>query len=146
MRVAVIGLGVQGRKRRAIAGDQVVAVIDPVAAGADFQRVEDLPLDSYDAACVWVPDQEKHARVEKPVLGQPAEIGELIEFPQRKNAACYTAYNHRFEPHIARLRQVLESGSLGQIYLAKFYYGNGTARDVRNSPWRDKDLGELRTS
>ena len=44
MRLAVIGLGVQGRKRRAIAGDKVVAVVDPVASGVDFQRVEDVPL------------------------------------------------------------------------------------------------------
>jgi scyllo-inositol 2-dehydrogenase (NADP+) len=153
MRVAVIGLGVQGRKRRAIAGEHVVAVVDPVASGVDFKRVEDVPVGSYDAACVCVPDQEKfailrhllangkHALVEKPLLGSPAEIRELHELSRAKHAACYTAYNHRFEPHIARLKQILASGSLGQIYFAKFFYGNGTARDVRNSAWRDKELG-----
>lgn len=155
MKIAVIGLGVQGRKRRAIAGDRVVAVVDPVASGSDFKRVEDVPLASYDAACVCVPDQEKfgilrhllangkHALVEKPLLGSPAEIHELLEFSRGKKAACYTAYNHRFEPHIAKLKQILNSGSLGQIYFARFFYGNGTARDVRNSPWRDKGLGVL---
>ena len=153
MRVAVIGLGVQGRKRRAIAGPNVVAVVDPVAAEVDFKRVEDVPLESYDAACVCVPDQEKmvilrhllahgkHALVEKPLLASPAEIRELLELSRANQAACYTAYNHRFEPHIARLKQILASGSLGRIYFAKFFYGNGTARDVRNSPWRDKELG-----
>jgi predicted dehydrogenase len=153
MRIAVIGLGVQGRKRRAIARDQVVAVVDPVAPGVDFQRAEDVPLESFDAACVCVPDQEKftllryllangkHALVEKPLLCSPAEIRELLELSRAKKAACYTAYNHRFEPHIARLKQVLDSGSLGQIHLARFFYGNGTARDVRNSPWRDKGFG-----
>jgi predicted dehydrogenase len=153
MRIAVIGLGVQGRKRRAIAGDQAVATVDPVAEGADFRQVEDVPLESYDAACVCVPDQEKlailrhllahgkHALVEKPLLGSRAEIGELLELSRANRATCYTAYNHRFEPHIATLKQVLDSGKLGQIYLARFFYGNGTARDVRNSPWRDKGLG-----
>lgn len=153
MRLAVIGLGVQGCKRRAIAGPDVVAVVDPVAAEVDFQRVEDVPLDSYDAACVCVPDGEKlgilrhllangkHALVEKPLLSSPAEILELLGLSRTKHAACYTAYNHRFEPHIARLKQILASGSLGQIYFAKFFYGNGTARDVRNSAWRDKELG-----
>ncbi|PYJ09247.1 MAG: gfo/Idh/MocA family oxidoreductase [Verrucomicrobia bacterium] len=153
MRIAVIGLGVQGRKRRTIAGNDVVAVVDPVAAGVDYQLVEDVPLESYEAACVCVPDQEKfailrhllahgkHALVEKPLLGSPAQIGELLELCGAQRATCYTAYNHRFEPHIARLKEVLASGSLGQIYFAKFFYGNGTARDVRNSPWRDKELG-----
>ncbi|MGZ5564997.1 MAG: Gfo/Idh/MocA family oxidoreductase, partial [Chthoniobacterales bacterium] len=86
MRVAIIGFGVQGRKRRAIAGKQVVAVIDPVASEVDFQRIEQVPLGSYDAACLCVPDQEKlailryllangkHALVEKPLLASPGEI------------------------------------------------------------------------
>ena len=153
MRVAVVGLGVQGRKRRAIAGKHVVAVIDPVASGVDFQRIEEVPLESYDVACVCVPDQEKfailrhlltngkHALVEKPLLGSASQLRELIELARAHRVSCYTAYNHRFEPHITRLKQILDSESLGQIYLAKFFYGNGTARDVRNSPWRDKELG-----
>jgi scyllo-inositol 2-dehydrogenase (NADP+) len=153
MRVAIIGLGVQGRKRRAVAGEHVVAVVDPYVSGVDFQRIEEVPLESYDAACVCVPDQEKfailryllthgkHALVEKPLLGSLAEIRELLELSLARQAACYTAYNHRFEPHIGRLKQILDSGKLGRIYLAKFFYGNGTARDVRESPWRDNGLG-----
>jgi len=153
MRVAVIGLGVQGRKRRAIAGAQAVAVVDPVADGADFKRIEDVPADSYDAACVCVPDDAKlailrhllsrgkHALVEKPLLAAADEIGGLIELSRANRAACYTAYNHRFEPHIAKLKEIVDAGTLGSIYLAKIFYGNGTARDVRNSPWRDKGLG-----
>lgn len=153
MRVAIIGLGVQGRKRRAIAGEEVVAVVDPVATEVDFKKIEDLPLDSYDAACVCVPDQEKvailrhllrhgkHALVEKPLLARPDQIRELIDLAKVNRATCYTAYNHRFEPHLARLKEILSAGNLGEIYFAKFFYGNGTARDVRNSPWRDKGLG-----
>lgn len=153
MRVAVVGLGVQGRKRRAIAGNQVVAVVDPVADGADFQRIEEVPLTAYDAACVCVPDQEKfailrhllangkHALVEKPLLGTADEIRDLIALGRANKATCYTAYNHRFEPHLANVKAILETESLGRIYLARFFYGNGTARDVRNSPWRDKGLG-----
>lgn len=153
MRIAIIGLGVQGRKRRAVAGDRVVAVVDPVAEGADFKTIADVSDDSYDAACVCVPDHEKlpvlrhllargkHILVEKPMLGTAAEIQELMELSRINHAACYTAYNHRFEPYIARLKQILDSGALGKIYLAKFFYGNGTARDVRNSPWRDKGTG-----
>lgn len=155
MRIAIVGLGVQGRKRRSVAGDSVVAVVDPMAPGVDFQKIEDLPLTAYDAACVCVPDQEKqpilhyllshgkHVLVEKPLLGADEELRGLIELSQVHRAVCYTAYNHRFEPHVAKLKEILEAGTLGNIYLAKFFYGNGTARDVRNSPWRDKSLGVL---
>src|SRR5436190_18554821 len=153
MRIAVVGLGVQGRKRRAIAGEAVVAIVDPVAPGGDFKTIEEVALDSYDAACVCVPDEAKlpilrhllghgkHVLVEKPLLGGSAEIRELIKLSRANAATCYTAYNHRFEPHIATLKGILDSGRLGQVYLARIFYGNGTARDVRNSPWRDKGLG-----
>jgi predicted dehydrogenase len=153
MRIAIVGLGVQGRKRRASAGDAVTSVVDPVAPSADFARIEEVPLNAYDAACVCVPDQEKlpileyllrrgkHILVEKPLLARPDEIQKLMDLTKTNRVTCYTAYNHRFEPHIATLKQVLSAGNLGEVYFAKFFYGNGTARDVRNSPWRDKGLG-----
>ncbi len=155
MRIVVIGLGVQGRKRWAIAAGAVVATVDPVAAEANFKSIHDVPPESYDAAFVCVPDTEKisilryllsrkkHVLVEKPLLAGASEIQELMELSQTNRVACYTAYNHRFEPHIARLKQVLDAKSLGPVYLARFFYGNGTARDVRNSPWRDQGLGVL---
>ena len=86
MKLVVIGLGVQGRKRRAIAGEHVVAVVDTVAPGVDYKTIEEVPLDQYDAACVCVPDQaklpilrylvthKKHVLVEKPLVGSPEEL------------------------------------------------------------------------
>jgi predicted dehydrogenase len=154
MRVVVAGLGVQGRKRLAIAGDDAVATVDPVAAGAKYRGIEDVPLDSYDAALVCTPDEVKvamltyllgngkHVLVEKPLVSESGtELGRLKDLALRKRAVCYTAYNHRFEPHIVRLKKTLDSGVLGKVYLARFFYGNGTARDVRNSAWRDKGMG-----
>jgi predicted dehydrogenase len=38
---------------------------------------------------------------------------------------------------------VLDSGRLGKLYSARFFYGNGTARDVRNSAWKDRGFGVL---
>ncbi|HEY4990190.1 MAG TPA: Gfo/Idh/MocA family oxidoreductase [Opitutaceae bacterium] len=154
MRVVVAGLGVQGKKRLAIAGGDAVATVDPVAPGATFRRIEDVPLDTYDAALVCTPDgvkiplithllgHGKHVLVEKPLIAESdSELLGLRDLALRNRAACYTAYNHRFEPHIVRLKQTLDSGVLGRVYLAKFFYGNGTARDVRNSEWRDKGMG-----
>ncbi|HVT73261.1 MAG TPA: Gfo/Idh/MocA family oxidoreductase [Lacunisphaera sp.] len=154
MRVVVVGLGIQGRKRLAVAGPAAVATVDPVAAGATYQAIEQVPLDAYDAALVCTPDQaklpileyllthRKHLLVEKPVIAPTnAPLARLKELAERNGTVCYTAYNHRFEPHILRLKQALDSGELGEVYLAKFFYGNGTARDVRNSVWRDQDLG-----
>jgi scyllo-inositol 2-dehydrogenase (NADP+) len=157
VRVAVLGLGIQGKKRLSIAGNDVVATVDPAASGgAQYCRIEEAPLDGYDAALVCTPDAAKlsilrfllshgkHALVEKPLLGDnPGDLEELDRLARECNAVCYTAYNHRFEPHIVNLKKVLDSGRLGKIHNARFFYGNGTARDARNSPWRDQGAGVL---
>jgi len=156
MRVIVVGLGVQGHKRRAVAGDAVVAVVDPFHAEADYRAVEDVPLHLYDAALVCTPDEVKipllthllgngkHVLVEKPLFAaDSAELEALDRLAAANGAVCYTAYNHRFEPHFVRMKQVIDSGVLGEIYTLRMFYGNGTARLVRDSAWRDQGSGVL---
>src|SRR5689334_13908026 len=156
MRVVIVGLGVQGRKRRAIAGPDAVASVDPVNREADCRQITDVPLADYDAALVCTPDEAKlellnylldngkHVLVEKPLLAPDARTLErLAALARSRGCICYTAYNHRFEPHFIRMKEVVESGALGRIYLCRMFYGNGTARDVRNSLWRDRGAGVL---
>ena len=156
MKVVIAGLGIQGRKRLKVAGADAVATVDPVSVGADYRRIEDVPREAYEAALVCVPDREKaplleyllshgkHVLVEKPLLAdQKKSLVRLRELALAKRVACYTAYNHRFEPHILRLKEVLDARGLGIVYSARFFYGNGTARDVRESNWRDQGLGVL---
>lgn len=156
MRAVVIGLGVQGVKRLKFAGKDVVATVDPVAEAADFKDISEVPVNSYDAALVCTPDgakidllsalltEGKHVLVEKPLIApSSAEIRALMALADEKRVVCYTAYNHRFEPHFMRLKALLASGTLGKVYRCRLFYGNGTAADVRSSPWRDKGAGVL---
>jgi scyllo-inositol 2-dehydrogenase (NADP+) len=156
MRVIVVGLGIQGKKRLAIAGAEAVATVDPVNETAAHRSIRDIPLASYEAALVCTPDAAKlelleyllgngkHVLVEKPLLAEDdATLERLAALARRTSAICYTAYNHRFEPHFVRMKETIESGLLGRIYLCRMFYGNGTAREVRNSPWRDKTAGVL---
>lgn len=154
MRTVVVGLGIQGRKRVAACGADVVATVDPVAPEARHKRIDDVPVDAYDAAVVSTADAPKiellrrflsngkHVLVEKPLLAPDARVYmELLKLAQRSRVACYTAYNHRFEPNIERMKKLLDENTIGPVYLAKLHYGNGTARDSRNSPWRDQGIG-----
>ena len=156
MRAIVVGLGVQGYKRRRFAGADFVAAVDPVNREAEHRRVEDVPLAAYDAALVCIPDEpkievltyllrhRKHVLVEKPLwAADDREIGKLEALARAHNVICYTAYNHRFEPHYVRMRELLRSGRLGSIYRCRMFYGNGTARLVRDSAWRDRGAGVL---
>jgi len=155
-RVIVVGLGVQGHKRRQFAGRDFLAAVDPVNKEAEYRAIEDISLSGYDAALVCIPDEPKvevltyllsngkHVLVEKPLWGaEDRQIERLEHLARAKSVVCYTAYNHRFEPHFVRMKRLIESGALGRIYRCRMFYGNGTARLVRDSVWRDQGSGVL---
>ncbi len=149
-------MGVQGHKRKRVAGSDFVASVDPVNPDVDYKHISDVPLDRYDAVLACIPDapkveflrycleNDKHVLVEKP-LWAPIEkdILELQQIAHRTGVLLYTAYNHRFEPHYIRMRDTIQSGVLGEIYNCRMFYGNGTARLVRDSVWRDHGAGVL---
>jgi scyllo-inositol 2-dehydrogenase (NADP+) len=156
MRVVITGLGVQGHKRRKIAGDDYVGSVDPVNHEANYRSLLDVPLDDYDAVLACVPDtvkaelvayciaNGKHVLVEKPLLvSAERDLLDLEHRAREKATVIYTAYNHRFEPHYIRMRDLISSGALGRIYSCRMFYGNGTARLVRDSAWRDQGAGVL---
>lgn len=151
MRVIIVGLGIQGKKRQTVAGADVVATVDPCSPDPKYKDIEDVPLKDYDAALLCIPDDpkiaiikyllsnNKHVLVEKPLFAaDERDLLELKSLADKSGKVCYTAYNHRFEPHFIRMKTLLSSGVLGEIYAVKLFYGNGTARLVRNSPWRDR--------
>jgi predicted dehydrogenase len=154
--VIVVGLGVQGKKRRRVAGADCVATVDPVNPEADYRDPRDVPLERYDAALCCIPDTPKvellsyllgcgkHVLVEKPLWARSDhDIAKLQVLARRTGTVCYTAYNHRFEPHFVRMRYLIASGALGELYSCRMFYGNGTARLVRDSAWRDEGTGVL---
>src|ERR1043166_2875949 len=111
MKVIVVGLGVQGKKRLAVASADVVATVDPAVPAAQYKSIRDVPLDAYEAALVCSPDRGKietleyflghgkHVLVEKPLLSEAeADLLLLRNLATQNHVTCYTAYNHRFEP------------------------------------------------
>ncbi|MBL8832362.1 MAG: Gfo/Idh/MocA family oxidoreductase, partial [Rhodospirillales bacterium] len=110
---------------------------------------------AYDAALLCVPDapkaelvahlvaRGKHVLVEKPFAADEAAFDRIEADARRTRAVVYTAYNHRFEPGFAALRDMLAGGKLGRVYHCRLFYGNGTARLVRESAWRDAGAGVL---
>jgi predicted dehydrogenase len=155
MRVIIAGMGVQGNKRKEICGPDFVGSVDPVNP-ADYKTIQEVPLSDYDAVLACIPDDPKidfleyclshgkHVLVEKPLWATSSEsFQNLTRIANENKAVCYTAYNHRFEPHFARMAELIKSGKLGKIYSCRMFYGNGTARLVRESAWRDQGGGVL---
>jgi predicted dehydrogenase len=156
MRIIVVGYGVQGVKRAKVAGDNCKALVDPVHPEAKYKRVEQVPLDLFDAALVCTPDgakfeilayllkNNKHIMVEKPLLSHSSdELDALKSLAENHKVSLYTAYNHRFEPHFQSMYDAISRNELGKIYSVRLFYGNGTARLVRDSEWRDQGGGVI---
>lgn len=153
MRTIIVGAGIQGRKRREFCGTDFVSFADPNFPNW-YAYAAYVPQDIYDAACVCTPsnlsyeecyhliNKGKHVLVEKPLWApKQEELVKLQQLADERKCVLYTAYNHRFEPSIKELKSLLRSGSMGKVYYCRIFYGNGTAQNVKNSPWRDDGIG-----
>jgi predicted dehydrogenase len=85
----------------------------------------------------------KHVLIEKPFNLPNSQLKEIEVLARKTKSTVYVAYNHRFEPHWITTKKLIEKGEIGKVYKLNLFYGNGTAELVKNSVWRDKDLGVI---
>lgn len=155
MKYIIIGYGNIGKKRHKVLNEKCVAIVDPFQETADYSDYNEVPIDNFDAAILAVPNavkinileyllkNRKYVLIEKPLLFRDSQIAlKLYSIAKTNNAIWYTSYNHRFEPMVMKLKEFLENEAIGQLYFAKFIYGNGTVQNIIGT-WRDIDYGVL---
>jgi predicted dehydrogenase len=155
VRYLLVGLGNIGRKRQAVLGERCVATADPFNPAAEFSSAAECPTDAYDAVILATPTQSKlelleffiqqgkHVLVEKPLLFTDVALPrQLKDVALSRSVVWYTSYNHRFETLIASARDHVQAGSIGDLYHARLFYGNGTVGNIVGT-WRDQGLGVL---
>ena len=156
VRVLVVGLGVQGKKRIKLLGEKFFASVDPNSDDSNYNDISAVPVADFDAAFLCVPDDQKinlieycilhkkHILVEKPLLPFSSTVLSKIQ-DQAISAKIflYTAYNHRFEPHFNTVRNMILQKEIGRLYSIRMFYGNGTSKLVKESKWRDYGLGVI---
>ena len=153
-KVVVVGMGVQGEKRAKIAGKDLLATVDVISRKADYDSLDRLNDNSYNAVLLCTPDdikyeiikeilnKKKHILVEKPLFVDKIDkITKLEKLAKKNKVILYTAYNHRFEPHFIKMKSQLDKNELGKIYRVRMFYGNGTGNLVKKSLWRDQGAG-----
>ena len=151
-RILIIGYGIQGKKRYNIDKDKVVGVVDPLIDEAKYNDLFKVPLDTFDSAYVCCPDSDKekiikylvknkkHILIEKPLY--PINLSflkEIDKISRYNNTVIYVAYNHRFEPNILDIKNIIDKKKLGRLYYMHFFYGNGTSQDILKSKWRNNE-------
>ena len=155
MKYLIVGLGNQGRKRAKFIEKKNFIFFDPFIKSSK-KSLEKVPKNDYQNVLLCCPDKEKvklikyfikfkkNILVEKPLIfSNQKEISEIKTLLQKNKVILYTAYNHRFEPGLIHIKKNLKKFKLGKYYHLKIFYGNGTAKLVKKSPWKDKFNGIL---
>ena len=161
MRVAIIGAGLQARRRApavAKAGDEVVAVCaaheetaKKLAAqfgcqhDTDWRRtvsrndVEGVvictPPGNHKDASIAAAEEGKHVLCEKPLARTSEEARGMMAAAKRANTLLKCGFNIRYHPAIAEVRRLADAGSLGDLFYAKATFGIG-ARPGYEREWR----------
>ena len=155
MKTLIVGLGIQGKKRQSsLRKKEFICSVDPYSKKAKYKYIEEVPSNLYDTVFICTPDKEKikviehciknkkNCLIEKPFpICRKKKMKNLEKLSNKNKVVCYVAYNHRFEPHIIKIKDHLKSKKLGKIYSCKLFYGNGTSQLVKKSKWKDKGLG-----
>jgi myo-inositol 2-dehydrogenase/D-chiro-inositol 1-dehydrogenase len=78
-----------------------------------------LPNDLHHPACIQAVNAGKHVIIEKPFCLSLREADEMIEAAKENNVLLMYAEELCYAPKYERVRAIVESGALGQIYMLK---------------------------
>jgi scyllo-inositol 2-dehydrogenase (NADP+) len=148
----IIGFGVQGKKRlNFLKNKKNTVIVDPFNKESNYKNIQHLKdIKKFKKAYICTPESikyktiqyllknKKHVLVEKPLTLSKIQNHQIEKLIKKKKSTLYVAYNHRFEPHIKSVKNILDKNEIGKIYSVNLYYGNGTARLWKNS-WREKN-------
>jgi predicted dehydrogenase len=162
IRTGVIGCGLIGKRRAAVAAahsastlevvaDAVPAVADAVAAEFGCRRAarwEDVVHDQdVDAVVIATPnaflaeiavvalDAGKHVLLEKPMGRNLAEAQAIAAAAERANRRVKVGFNHRYHPAISRAHDLFAGGLIGRLINLRIRYGHG-GRPGYEKEWR----------
>jgi len=89
-----------------------------------------------------------HVLCEKPMAINVADCGEMIKAAERNNKRLFAIKQNRFNPPVAAIKEVIESGKLGKIYSVQLSCFWNRNFDYYNNSWKgtnDLDGGTLYT-
>lgn len=159
MRVGIVGCGLIGKKRADSLGmatlvacadsnlERATALAARVGARAsnNWRDVTDAP--DIDIVIIATPHDSlaeitmaavkggKHVLVEKPAARSAAELEPVIAEADRRNSFVCVGFNHRYHRAFRKARELVDTGSLGELMFIRARYGHG-GRVGYEKEWR----------
>lgn len=163
MKVGIIGCGLIGQKRAAHLPPQAQVVacadINPVMAEKLAAKVpdckiypqwQDLASDkNIDVIIIATPHQalvevalaaiahKKHLLIEKPAARHYQELEPVSEAAKKQQVLVRVGFNHRYHRAFQKAREIVDSGTLGDLMFVRARYGHG-GRIGYDQEWRAK--------
>ena len=101
------------------------------------------PNDAHADPCIMAAEAGKHILCEKPLARTAEESKTMLDAVTKANVKHMVAFNYRFVPAIRQIRNLIDSGALGQIYYFRAVYLQEWIMPHYNTPkiWRlDKSV------
>jgi predicted dehydrogenase len=101
------------------------------------------PNDAHAAPCIAAAEAGKHILCEKPLARTAEESKTMLDAVNKAGVKNMVAFNYRFVPAIRQIRDLIDSGALGQIYHWQAVYLQEWIMPHYNTPkiWRlDKSV------
>jgi predicted dehydrogenase len=158
--VAIVGCGAVGHKRaRALSGCRLVACADirresaealartvPGAVADDDWRIAvtraeveiavvSTTNDALAEVARFAAEAGKHVLIEKPAARSVAEVDGLVDAAARSGVLVRVGFNHRYHPAFLKVRDILQTGALGDLMFVRGRYGHG-GRVGYDKEWR----------
>ncbi len=112
----VVAENAQARSEQA-GGAQIYSDFNELVQQADIDAVDIcLPHHLHKAAIIAAASAKKHILCEKPLCLTIAEANEIEKAVRENGVTLMCAHNQLFLPPVARAKQMLQNGELGQVY------------------------------
>jgi UDP-N-acetylglucosamine 3-dehydrogenase len=147
VKVGIIGFGFMGANHLRVYTElkecEVVGVVDNSSEVLNrvknsfnvktYNNVEELLKDGVDAVTVSVPTRFHHevaskiidagvdVLIEKPITDDVSKAEELVKFAKKKNVKLMVGHIERFNPMVQRVKEILNSISMDEIYFCASY-------------------------
>jgi predicted dehydrogenase len=150
MRIAIVGAGLQARRRAAVVagsanGELVAITAVPIASAATLAREMHADATTDWAATIVRPDVDaiivctppdshaeiagaalhagKHVLCEKPLARSSDEAQRIVDEAEAAGCILWCGFNHRYHPALRQVREWLEQGHLGEAMYLRARYG-----------------------
>jgi predicted dehydrogenase len=81
------------------------------------------PISMHVATAIAAAENGAHIFIEKPLGCTEAGVARLMQLVQERKLACMVGYQQRYHPGYIRIKQLLDSGALGQLTSADLHFG-----------------------